>query len=64
VASKPSIAIYVREGSAAPVVFSTATSGREQRALDAWLTENPELAALVERAIELAERGDSPECLS
>lgn len=62
-ASKPSVAIYTREGSLTPVVFSTATYSREQRALDAWLAENPDLAALVERASELADRSDE-ECRS
>ena len=39
----------------APCVVPTTVGLREQRQFEAWLAENPTLAALVQRAIELAE---------
>jgi hypothetical protein len=53
--SAPFIAIYVEADEPAPCVFSTAARPREQRQLDAWLAENPALADLVDRAMELAD---------
>lgn len=47
------IAVY--EGDPAPTMFSTALKPSEQRALEAWLAENPDLQALVRTASELAE---------
>jgi len=56
--SRPYIAIFVEADEPTPSVFSTATRPREQRQLDAWLAENPGLAELVERAMELADAED------
>ena len=56
--SRPAYAIYVRTGAPNPIVFTTADTPRERQQLDEWLSENPELAELVEQAIELAKRAD------
>ena len=59
---KPSIEISVYLDERSPVVFSTALKPSEQRALDAWLDENPELKGLVRCAVKLADReGDDEE---
>jgi hypothetical protein len=62
VTGKPSIEISVYLDELLPVVFSTALKPSEQRTLDAWLDENPELKDLVRFAVKLADReGDDEE---
>jgi hypothetical protein len=48
--------IYLYEGERAPVVFDTALVERERASLACWLAENPDLDALVQQAVALAER--------
>jgi len=48
--------IYLYEGERAPVVFDTALVERERQSLAGWLAENPDLDALVQQAVALAER--------
>ena len=52
--SRPSIAIFVYSGDTRPTMFTTAASAAEERHLDAWLAENPDLDALVKVAWHLA----------
>ena len=59
-AQRPSIHISIFAGSPTPAVFSTALSPAEQRALDAWLAENPDLAQLVDEAWKLADAEPEP----
>ena len=53
--AKPGIAIYVTAGDEAPVVFYTAVSAPEVRAVDSWLARHPGLGVLVETAWKLAD---------
>jgi hypothetical protein len=48
--------IYLYEGERAPVVFDTALTERERQGLGHWFAENPDLDALLQQAIALAER--------
>ena len=59
-ATKPSIAIFVHAGDTGPTVFSTACSRQEQRQLDSWLLENPDLDRLVQLAWALADLSEEP----
>jgi hypothetical protein len=54
-ASEPAVHIAIRVGDALPSVFSTALNGAETRRLAAWLSEHPELDALVRDAMRLAD---------
>ena len=56
--SKPAVHIAVFAGDQKPSVFSTALSLRERRMLYAWLSKNPTLDEIVQRAWELAEEVD------
>jgi hypothetical protein len=47
--------IYLYEGERSPVVFDTALTDRDRRGLSRWLDENPDLDALVQQAIALAQ---------
>jgi hypothetical protein len=54
-ASEPAIHIAIRVGDALPSVFTTALNGAETRRLAAWLSEHPELDALVREALRLGD---------
>jgi hypothetical protein len=54
--SAPGIVIRVAFERLAPVVFSDAVNEGEQERLVAWLEQQPELAELVRRAVELEAR--------
>ena len=53
--ARPGVAIYVTVGDDAPVVFYTALSTPELRAVDRWLAAHPDLRGVVEEAWRLAE---------
>jgi hypothetical protein len=59
--SEPAVHIAIRVGDAMPSVFSTALKPSETRRLAAWLSEHPELDALIQRARQLVEAEDEAE---
>ena len=59
--SRPSVAIFIYSGDVSPTMFTTAASPAERRQLDAWLTANPDLDALVSVAWRLAEAAGTGE---
>jgi hypothetical protein len=52
----PSVHIVVEFERTEPIVYADYLTDAEQVRMEAWLERRPELAALIGRAVELAER--------